>query len=214
MASRYVFPRQYIAVAPDKLGYSTWRRGLRLLSAASSIEVCAVIILNKGPLFLQCVPEHLGMIQPQNFVDGREQRVDSFMRAAPFPNADETRLRDDARVTDPLSDELLNLWEGTAKRNRDIFTEVFRPVPSDLVQNWDAYKVIVLEIAVYLLVCLSFGLLTTTVCVQRYVPNVKAGHVAPEINLDRVKKQLSQVRKLVCITICLTKLALDPWSAR
>lgn len=77
---------------------------------------------------------------PQN-VPGGPEPVDSFMRAAPHPNADETRYREDAQVADPLCDEVLHLWQGTAKRNRDIFTEVFRPVPSDLVQNWEAYKV-------------------------------------------------------------------------
>ena len=63
------------------------------------------------------------------------------MRCAPVANADETRVREDSIVADPLSDRVISLWQGTAKRNRDIFTEVFRPVPSDLVHNWAAYKV-------------------------------------------------------------------------
>jgi phospholipase D1/2 len=124
---------------PNKMAYSTWRRNSRRPSGASSTEVGSFTLVIKS-LFLQYAPEHLGLIPPQNVVDGHD-RIDSFMRAAPFPNADETRLREDARVADPLSDELLNLWQDTAKRNRDIFTEVFRPVPSDLVQNWKAYKV-------------------------------------------------------------------------
>ncbi|KAF8530716.1 phospholipase D [Gautieria morchelliformis] len=111
--------------------------------------------------------EHLGLIPAQPVASSHEP-VDSFMRPAPHPNADETIHRSDALVADPLSDEVLSLWEGTAKKNRDIFTEVFRPVPSDLVQNWEVYK--------------------------KYVPKVKAGHVVPEMSLDRVKKQLSQVR--------------------
>jgi phospholipase D1/2 len=85
-------------------------------------------------------PEHLGLISPQPVAAAHEP-VDSFMRPAPHPNADETTLRIDALVADPLSDEVLSLWEGTAKKNREIFTEVFRPVPSNLVQNWQVYKV-------------------------------------------------------------------------
>ncbi|KAH9929263.1 phospholipase D [Fomitopsis serialis] len=35
----------------------------------------------------------------------------------------------------------VDLWNRTAKNNRDIFTEVFRPVPTNLVRDWDAYSV-------------------------------------------------------------------------
>jgi phospholipase D1/2 len=80
------------------------------------------------------------LIPPQN-VAGTHEKVESFMRPAPHANEDETQCREDAMVLDPLSNEVVDLWQGTAKRNRDIFTEVFRPVPSDLVHNWDAYKV-------------------------------------------------------------------------
>ena len=47
----------------------------------------------------------------------------------------------DVLVSDPLSDATIDLWRSTAKKNRDIFTYVFQPVPSDLVPNWEAYKV-------------------------------------------------------------------------
>ena len=63
------------------------------------------------------------------------------MRAAPVPNEDETYLEDDARVADPLSDEFLTLWNTTAKVNREVFTELFRPIPTNLVHNWNAYEV-------------------------------------------------------------------------
>ena len=82
----------------------------------------------------------MGLIPPQNVTTSTES-VDPFMRPAPKPNPDETKLNVDARVADPLSQEVLDLWQGTAKRNRDIFTELFRPVPSDLVQTWEVYKV-------------------------------------------------------------------------
>ena len=63
------------------------------------------------------------------------------MHPAPVPNEDETDLPDDARVTDPLSEDFLNLLNTTARVNREVFTELFRPIPSNLVRNWDAYEV-------------------------------------------------------------------------
>jgi phospholipase D1/2 len=67
--------------------------------------------------------------------------VTSFMRCAPVSNEDQTNDPYDEMVADPLSDATLQLWNDTAKRNRDIFTEVFRPVPSNLVRTWSAYDV-------------------------------------------------------------------------
>ncbi|KAF8523531.1 phospholipase D [Hysterangium stoloniferum] len=115
----------------------------------------------------QLYKEHLGLIHPQNVLDGKV-KVTSFMRAAPCPNIDRTESWEDQQVADPLSQETMDMWRGIAKRNRDIFTEVFRPVPSDLVHNTEAYK--------------------------NYVPKVKSGHLVPEISLERAKKQLSQIR--------------------
>ena len=63
------------------------------------------------------------------------------MRPAPIPNDDETGTADDACVADPLADSTDALWNDTAKRNRDIFTEVFRPIPSNFIRKWDAYEV-------------------------------------------------------------------------
>jgi phospholipase D1/2 len=63
------------------------------------------------------------------------------MHPAPIPNEDETELEEDARVADPLSGEFFNLWNTTARVNREVFTELFRPIPSNLVRNWDAYEV-------------------------------------------------------------------------
>ncbi|KAI9510126.1 hypothetical protein F5148DRAFT_1182591 [Russula earlei] len=71
----------------------------------------------------------------------RTEPVTSFMRPAPVPNEDETDLEDDARVVDPLSDGLLNLLDTTARVNREVFTELFRPVPTNLVHNWKEYDV-------------------------------------------------------------------------
>ncbi|KAJ6510983.1 hypothetical protein C8R45DRAFT_965797 [Mycena sanguinolenta] len=111
--------------------------------------------------------EHIGLIQPQ-IVGGRHEQPDAFMRPAPTPNPDETHTQHDRLVADPLSDNMLELWNTTARRNREIFTELFRPVPTNLVRDWKAY--------------------------ENYVPKVKTGHVVPGVPLDRVKKQLAEVR--------------------
>ena len=63
------------------------------------------------------------------------------MRPAPHRNDDETSDPFDELVADPISDEALTLWMDTAKRNRDIYTEIFRPVPTNFVRNWEAYDV-------------------------------------------------------------------------
>lgn len=85
------------------------------------------------------VPEHLGLIPPQDCT--RESRITGFMRAAPVSNPDETRTEEDARVADPLADETLRLWEETARENRDAFTEIFRSVPCNKVRDWKQYGV-------------------------------------------------------------------------
>jgi len=109
--------------------------------------------------------QHLGLIPPQNVPS---EKVTLFMRPAPVPDEDETDLKEDVRVADPLSDEMMNLLNTTARVNREVFTELFRPVPSNLVHNWAAYDV--------------------------YKPKVKVGHVAPGITLKRVKDRLALVR--------------------
>ena len=63
------------------------------------------------------------------------------MRPAPHRNDDETSHPFDEVVADPISDEALALWMDTAKRNRDIYTEIFRPVPTNFVRNWEGYDV-------------------------------------------------------------------------
>lgn len=63
------------------------------------------------------------------------------MKPAPHPIEDESRLEEDRTVADPLADETLQLWENTARKNREIFTELFRPVPSNLVRSKSTYKV-------------------------------------------------------------------------
>lgn len=63
------------------------------------------------------------------------------MHPAPTPNKDEIGSKHDRLVADPLSEAALELWNGTARKNREIFTEIFRPVPTNLVRDWKAYEV-------------------------------------------------------------------------
>ena len=63
------------------------------------------------------------------------------MRAAPFPSEDETNQKEDEVVSDPLSDAFLTLWDNTARGNRQVYNEIFKTVPSDIVRNWNQYKV-------------------------------------------------------------------------
>ncbi|KAJ7610187.1 hypothetical protein FB45DRAFT_337033 [Roridomyces roridus] len=111
--------------------------------------------------------EHLGLIEPQ-YTDKYHEKPSAFMRPAPNPNPDETREEEDALVADPLSEGFTELWRTTARKNREIFTEIFRPVPSNLVRDWKAY--------------------------DNYVPKVKTGHVAPGVPLQRVKNRLAEVK--------------------
>jgi phospholipase D1/2 len=84
--------------------------------------------------------EHLGLIPPQPALS-KPDEITSFMMPAPTLNDDEVDSEDDRIVADPLSDDFINLWNTTATRNRGVFTELFRTVPSDLVASWDQYNV-------------------------------------------------------------------------
>ncbi|KAF9448692.1 phospholipase D/nuclease [Macrolepiota fuliginosa MF-IS2] len=110
--------------------------------------------------------EHLGLIKPQ-MPDGRNH-VNQFMQPAPHANPDETQESEDRLVSDPISEETERLWRETAHNNREIFSEIFKPVPTNIVRNWQAY--------------------------DNYVPKIKTGHVAPGVPLDRAKDKLSQVK--------------------
>lgn len=63
------------------------------------------------------------------------------MKPAPTPNPDEFGTPEDSTVADPLSEDLEHLWTRTAQRNRAIFSELFKSVPSDLVHNFEEYRV-------------------------------------------------------------------------
>ncbi|KAG2106164.1 uncharacterized protein F5147DRAFT_701272 [Suillus discolor] len=116
------------------------------------------LVVEDGDMRRKLFREHLGLIEPQNVLHSTE-KVTSFMRY---------RDAEDTAVADPLADSTLELWNHTARVNREIFTEVFRPVPTNLVRSWSAY--------------------------ESYLPKVKTGHVVPGIPLQRIKERLSQVR--------------------
>lgn len=78
---------------------------------------------------------------PPQLCEGPHEPVSSFMRPAPVPNHDETDMVEDGAVADPLDDGTSALWTDTARTNREIFTEIFRPVPTNLIRSWDAYDV-------------------------------------------------------------------------
>lgn len=63
------------------------------------------------------------------------------MTAVPHPHEVNLQSKEDLQVADPLSDEFENLWETTAKRNTQIFQEIFKTVPSNNVRSWEAYQV-------------------------------------------------------------------------
>lgn len=83
--------------------------------------------------------EHLGLIEPQN--PNGHHRITEFMRPAPYGNPDETNDSGDRLVADPLSDQTMSLWNSTAHRNREIFSDVFKTVPTNIVRNWKNYDV-------------------------------------------------------------------------
>ena len=116
----------------------TWRADSRLHFAVNCTGVSTT--LHASYFRLTWVAEHLGLIEPQ-ICEGPQERADSFMLPAPHPNVVELGSREDRAVEDPLSEYTQRLWNDTAKRNRDIFTEIFRPVPTNLIRSWDAYDV-------------------------------------------------------------------------
>ncbi|PVG00681.1 phospholipase D/nuclease [Serendipita vermifera] len=113
--------------------------------------------------------EHLGLIKPQDCTPENANIVSSFMTPVPNPPTDTTGGPEDALVVDPLSDQLLNLWNSTAKNNTDILLEIYKTVPNNQVKNWDEYNA--------------------------YVPTgVETGHVAANLSTSQLVERLGQVK--------------------
>ena len=84
--------------------------------------------------------EHLGLIPPQT-PNPKDQKVSSNMKPAPYPYDYDFGSKDDSMVADPVSDSTTQLWRQTAKKNREIFTELFKTVPNNIVRDWKSYEV-------------------------------------------------------------------------
>ena len=84
-----------------------------------------------------------GLIVPirASWFDQRYPKATSFMHPAPFPNKDDTATCEDQFVMDPISNEMDLFWNQTVKKNREIFSELFQPVPTNLVCSLSDYKV-------------------------------------------------------------------------
>ncbi|KAL3422829.1 hypothetical protein PVAG01_04576 [Phlyctema vagabunda] len=84
----------------------------------------------------QLFRKHLGLLPWQDCT-----RPDAnFMPIDIDANAYDWGSNSDQLVQDPISEEFLNLWNGTASTNTEVFSKVFHPVPADNVRNWDEYK--------------------------------------------------------------------------
>ncbi|EAL20780.1 hypothetical protein CNBE1430 [Cryptococcus deneoformans B-3501A] len=83
--------------------------------------------------------EHIGLLPSQPAFDEKNQPTAS-MHPVPTPHMYDFGSEEDKAVEDVLSDEFTDLWIGTGRRNREAFENVFRPVPSDGIRNWEDYK--------------------------------------------------------------------------
>src|SRR5262249_10013053 len=82
----------------------------------------------------QIFRKHLGLIRPQDPANPNEN-----YEPVGVPQRYNWGSREDMLVEDPLSDEFLNYWNGTARTNTEVFDRVFHPVPTDQVRNWKQY---------------------------------------------------------------------------
>ncbi|KAG8871679.1 hypothetical protein FRC20_010301 [Serendipita sp. 405] len=113
--------------------------------------------------------EHLGLIKPQHCEPETKDIVTSYMTPVPHPHKDTTMSKEDSLVADPLSDDFDQLWNGTAHKNTQIFSEIFKYVPSNNVRSWKQY--------------------------ENYVPKVKAGHVGhADMPVSEIKDKLNKVQ--------------------
>jgi phospholipase D1/2 len=63
------------------------------------------------------------------------------MRPPPFLSDDEINDPYTEVVADPLSTDFQRLWNNTARKNTEVYVDVFKVVPNDTIKTWDAYKV-------------------------------------------------------------------------
>jgi phospholipase D1/2 len=82
----------------------------------------------------QLFRKHLGLLRPQD-----PESPNANFEPIGVPNDYDFGSQEDHIVTDPLSDQFLNFWNGRARQNTDAFGRVFHPVPHDDVRTWADY---------------------------------------------------------------------------
>jgi len=83
----------------------------------------------------QIFREHLGLLPRPDLGEITEN-----MQPLPIQNIYDLGSREDDIVVDPLSDDFLNFWTQTSRRNTEVFSEIFRCVPDARVESWDNYE--------------------------------------------------------------------------
>jgi phospholipase D1/2 len=78
--------------------------------------------------------KHLGLLSIMDM-----QKPDSNFHPAPAPNGYDFGSDADKLVMDPLGDDFLSLWHGTAKTNTEAFWKVFAPAPDNSMKTWAQY---------------------------------------------------------------------------
>ncbi len=120
---------------------STKPLGSRQLFVAPCSRVIDLFFWKPNGYFTDFVLEHIGLMKPQFCEPENKDVITSYMTPVPHPHKDTTQSPEDQLVADPLSDEFIELWDSTAKRNTQIFGEIFKTVPSNNVRSWKEYTV-------------------------------------------------------------------------
>lgn len=81
--------------------------------------------------------EHLGLLPAQG-LDGSDDP--NAQPPDDGPNEWHQGDEHDSFVTDPLNDELWNLWTSRATTNTEVFRDVFHADPDDSIRNFDDYE--------------------------------------------------------------------------
>jgi phospholipase D1/2 len=83
----------------------------------------------------QLYRKHLGLLadQPCDQPNGNWRPVTAAANEYDWGSAA------DELVVDPLSEQFLQLWAGTARTNTEAFSDVFHNVPNDHVRTWEQY---------------------------------------------------------------------------
>ncbi|GAA5871838.1 hypothetical protein JCM3774_000315 [Rhodotorula dairenensis] len=119
----------------------------------------------------QIYKESLGLAPPHLCPPGSVEPISPAMMPVGTDHADVTTSAADQLVTDPLSPETEALLRDTARRNADIYENVFHVVPSRQVETWAQYKAYAPQ------------------------PPIKPGHIANlSMPMQQIKEQLAQIR--------------------